>query len=57
VNARLDPRRFTIRNAVARMQRLGADPLRGVLDTAPDLAGALGRLIARVRQEAGQRRP
>ena len=50
VNARLDPRRFTIRNAVARMKRLGADPLRGVLDTAPDLAGALGRLIARVRE-------
>ncbi len=52
VTARLDPRRFTIRNAVARMKRLGADPLRGVLDTEPDLAGALGRLIDRVRNQA-----
>jgi bifunctional non-homologous end joining protein LigD len=52
VNARLDPRRFTIRNAVARMKRLGEDPLRGVLDTAPDLGAALSRLIARVRNRA-----
>ena len=52
VNARLDPRRFTIRNAVARLKRLGVDPLRPVLDTTPDLAGALDRLIARVRGDA-----
>lgn len=49
VNARLDPRRFTIRNAVARMKRLGEDPLLGVFDPSPDLGGALGRLIERVR--------
>lgn len=53
VNARLDPRRFTIRNAVARMKRLGEDPLLGVFDPSPDLGGALGRLIERVRQRAG----
>jgi bifunctional non-homologous end joining protein LigD len=51
VNARLDPRRFTIRNAVSRMKRLGADPLRGVLDTTPDLLGALDRLITRVGRD------
>jgi bifunctional non-homologous end joining protein LigD len=45
VNARLDPRRYTIRNAVARMSRLdGGDPLAPVLDSAPDLAAALARL-------------
>jgi bifunctional non-homologous end joining protein LigD len=46
---RLDPRRFTIRNAVARMRRLGADPLAPVLGPAPDLLGALARLAQRVR--------
>jgi bifunctional non-homologous end joining protein LigD len=50
---RLDPRRFTIRNAVARMRRLGADPLAPVLGPAPDLLGALGRLAERVRAQAG----
>jgi bifunctional non-homologous end joining protein LigD len=49
VNARLDPKRFTLRNAVARMKRLREDPLRGVLGPAPDLSAALGRLAARIR--------
>jgi bifunctional non-homologous end joining protein LigD len=49
VGPRLHPRRFTIRNAVARMKRLGADPLQGVLGPAPDLRGALDRLAARLR--------
>ena len=44
VNAKLDPRRYTIRNAVARMHKLGADPLAPVLGPAPDLARALARL-------------
>jgi bifunctional non-homologous end joining protein LigD len=48
VNARLDPRRYTIDNAVARMRRLGADPLAPVLGPAPDLAGALARLAGAV---------
>lgn len=44
LTARLDPARFTIRTAVRRMERLGADPLSPVLGTTPDLAGALSRL-------------
>jgi len=46
---RLDPRRYTIRNAVARMRRLGEDPLAPVLGPAPDLLGALERLAHRGR--------
>lgn len=49
VNARLDPRRFTLRNAVARMRRLGDDPLRQVLGPAPEFSAALGRLSERLR--------
>ena len=49
VNARLDPRRYTIRNAPARMRRLAEDPLAPVLDRAPDLAGVLARLSERSR--------
>jgi bifunctional non-homologous end joining protein LigD len=48
VNARLDPRRYTISNAPARMQRLGADPLAPVLERAPDLGRALARLAEAV---------
>jgi bifunctional non-homologous end joining protein LigD len=47
VGARLGPRRFTLATAVARMRRLGADPLAPVLDTVPDLLGALERLVRR----------
>ena len=48
LSARLDPARFHVRNAVARMKRLGADPLAGVLRDAPDLLGALERLAQRM---------
>jgi bifunctional non-homologous end joining protein LigD len=45
VNARLDPRRYTIANAAARIGRLaGGDPGAPVLRDAPDLAAALARL-------------
>ncbi len=44
VNARLGPRNFTAANAVARMQRLGKDPLLGVLTDSPDLERAFARL-------------
>ncbi len=44
VNARLRIERFTIRNAAARMRRLGEDPLLGVLDAKPDIAAVLARL-------------
>jgi bifunctional non-homologous end joining protein LigD len=44
VNESLDPRNYTIRNAVERMERLGTDPMLPVLDAKPDLAGVLERL-------------
>jgi bifunctional non-homologous end joining protein LigD len=44
VDGRLDPRRYTIHNAEARMRRLGEDPLAPVLGGAPDLARALAVL-------------
>jgi len=44
VNGRLGPRTFTAASAVARMKRLGKDPLLGVLTDAPDLGVAFGRL-------------
>ena len=47
VNASLDPREFTIKNAVERMEQLGTDPVRPVLEDTLDLAGVLGRLAAR----------
>jgi bifunctional non-homologous end joining protein LigD len=49
VNAKLDPRKFTIRNAPARMRKLGADPLAPIFARAPDLAGALARLAEMTR--------
>jgi bifunctional non-homologous end joining protein LigD len=49
VTARLDVRRFTIANAVRRLERLGRDPLAGVLDTRPDLPRALALLDQRMR--------
>jgi bifunctional non-homologous end joining protein LigD len=42
----LNPKDFTIRNAIERMERLGADPIAPVLNEAPDLGGALARLAA-----------
>jgi bifunctional non-homologous end joining protein LigD len=44
VNESLDPRTYTIKNAVERMERLGADPVLAVLEAKPDLAGVLQRL-------------
>ncbi|CAN5893517.1 DNA ligase D [soil metagenome] len=46
VNAALDPREFTIRNAMERMERLSADPVLPVLDDVPDLHAVLARLAA-----------
>jgi len=43
----LDPKHFHVRNAPARLAAWKADPLRPVLDEAPDLVAALGRLAAR----------
>ncbi len=47
VNQDLDPRNYTIRNAVARMEKLGSDPVHGVLEEAPDLGEVLQRLTDR----------
>ena len=42
----LDPKAFTLRNAVERMERLGTDPVAPVLTELPDLAAVLQRLAA-----------
>ena len=44
VNETLDPKEFTIKNAVERMERLGSDPVLPVLDDKPDLARVLEKL-------------
>jgi bifunctional non-homologous end joining protein LigD len=49
VNGKLDPRKFTLETAPARMKRLGEDPLAKVLELRPDLAGALARLAERLK--------
>jgi DNA polymerase LigD, polymerase domain len=46
VNQSLDPRAFTIKTAVERMERLGGDPVVRVLEEKPDLAAILERLGA-----------
>ena len=46
VDDSLDPRTFTIRNAVERMERLGTDPALAVLEARPDLSGVLQRLAS-----------
>ena len=44
VNASLDPREFTIRTAIERMNALGRDPVLAVLETKPDLPYTLDKL-------------
>jgi bifunctional non-homologous end joining protein LigD len=44
VNESLDPKAFSIRNAIDRMESLGKDPVLPVLETKPDLADVLDRL-------------
>jgi bifunctional non-homologous end joining protein LigD len=44
VDDSLDPKNFTIRNAIDRLEKLGADPVVSVLESRPDLAGVLDRL-------------
>jgi len=46
VNGTLDPRTFTIRTALERMDTKGADPMLPVLGESPDLAKVLERLAA-----------
>jgi len=49
VSPRLDPSRHTIKTALKRMQKLGKDPIRSVLERTPDLARVLDRLTERSR--------
>ena len=49
VHASLDPRDYTIRNALARMEGLGTDPVLPVLEERPDLGTVLGRLAAELQ--------
>ena len=44
VNASLDPRAFTIKTAIERLERLGADPVARVLEEIPDLGEILQTL-------------
>ncbi len=48
VNDRLDIRAFTLRTVPQRLKKRKTDPLRDVLELAPDLGRALERLAARV---------
>ena len=44
VDQTLDPRNYTIKDAVARLESLGGDPVAQVLEDKPDLAAILERL-------------
>ena len=44
VNASLDPTHFTIRNALERMERMGADPVAEVFKPGPSLQTVLSRI-------------
>jgi bifunctional non-homologous end joining protein LigD len=46
VNSDLDPRKFTIKSAIERMEKLGSDPVLPVLETKPDLLAVLNRLTS-----------
>ena len=48
VNGKLTPRKFTVKDAPARMKKLKVDPNAGVLTEAPDLARVLAALSALV---------
>ncbi len=53
VGAKLSPRQFTIKNAIARMKKLKTDPAIEVLEVEPDLHSVLGRLAKRY-EKAGK---
>jgi DNA primase len=45
VNDSLDPKAFTIKNAVERMEKLGTDPVLAVLETKADLLQVLENIV------------
>ena len=49
VNSDLDPKKFTIRNAIERMERIAMDPVRPVLESKPNLAAILEQLAAQMQ--------
>ena len=51
VEPSLDPRAFTIRNAIERMERLTKDPVAAVLEQKPDLGQILQRLARQMGME------
>jgi bifunctional non-homologous end joining protein LigD len=51
VGAKLHNSNFTIANALQRMQKLGHDPVVGVLETKPDLVHVLERLNVRLGED------
>jgi DNA primase len=44
VNDSLEPKAFTIRNALVRMEKLGSDPVLPVMEMKPDLPQVLEQL-------------
>jgi hypothetical protein len=46
VNSSLDPRDYTIKTAIPRMEKIGGDPNAQVLTDMPDLSAVLQRLAA-----------
>ncbi|ACY15832.1 DNA ligase D [Haliangium ochraceum] len=53
LSPKLDPARFTIDKAVARLRRMDPEPFAGLLDTRPDLARALALLEERLGLSRG----
>jgi bifunctional non-homologous end joining protein LigD len=51
VNGKLHNSNFTIAHALKRMQKLGHDPVVGVLETKPDLVHVLERLNVRLGED------
>jgi DNA primase len=51
VNAKLHNSKFTIANALKRMQKLSKDPVAPVLEEKPDLVRVLERLNERIGED------
>jgi bifunctional non-homologous end joining protein LigD len=46
VNSSLDPKNYTIKNAIDRLEKMGTDPVRAVIDEKPPLTRILEKLAA-----------
>ena len=56
VNAKLDPKRFTLKTLPARMKKMKADPCAPALALRPSLPETLGRLTERLREPGASAR-